>query len=143
MSKQENPGGAQTFIPGQVQNTLEDYIIQTGNVVANTLLQRGAFGASRMIKSDELVTLLNLDDKRTLKKLVADARRDNIPIISYSAGGYSLPDKNAERGRQEIEKCMSRLTKQAKGTFAAVRCFRRYLSGEDKQLRFNCEKAKE
>ena len=105
-------------------------------LVETILIREGARGAANAIRTDRLVKLAGLGDKRTLQSVIEDERGRGALIISQCGhgGGYYLP-----AGRSEIVAFERTLKRRALGTLRSLRAARRALKVMEGQEVFSDE----
>ena len=118
---------------GKTKNTPDKEkgcILPNDNNTVYGFLQHGAENA---ISTQELMRLVGCSDVRTLRALVAAERNAGAVILSKGSGGYFLPD-SGEKGKQEIEECITLLRSRAVGILKALKAARRELRNVSGQI---------
>ncbi len=79
-------------------------------------------GKENAIKSELLVQILHLHNKRELQQLIAKERNEGALILSSSTGGYFTSNDP-----KEVAEFIRTLESRAKHTFIALRSARKFM----------------
>jgi len=94
----------------------------------NAVLPKGKKNA---IPAKELAEKLGFPSVRTMQKSIEKARAEGMLILSNPAGGYYLPENDAE-----IEEFVATLRSRAIGIFKAIKAARQYMNETKGQMSF-------